>query len=193
MPNDLLIKPIELEYILSVFDGKYTSDGVLLIHTATLFVPRLIHMNFFPRDAFPSMFHFTTKEIAIACRLMLLDKYGMLFHLMLKEWGIKSYENINQILSSMDYLGPSGEMARNTKQIEIDNKFLSSIPLLDDNPFDEIEVASNILVASSNTELIIKPFEIPDEPKPEKSKKILDFFLNILNKFFKSNEKEDNE
>jgi len=187
MSDDILIQKKELDYILNLLEYKYDMDSILLVHTATLFVPRLIHMNFFPRDCFKSFFDFTSKEVAIACRIMLLDSYGLLFHIVLKEWGITSYKDINKIISAMDSIGSSGEIARNTKKVEFDDKFLSSNPLLEDNPLEEVSSAYNILIAASNTEIQI------NFPETIKNKNIFNPFKDFFNKIFGFNDGEDDD
>jgi len=136
----------------------------LLVHTAVLLSPRLIHMNYFPKHLFESVFVFTSKEVAIACRIMLLDKYGMLFGTLLKDWGVTLHKDINNILTAMDSIESSKEITGTVLKVEFDDKLIGPDPILDENCFEEIELARVILVAAADTSVVISTKEeIPKE------------------------------
>jgi len=165
MSQDYMITNDEVNHVFNLLDAEYDINAILLIHTAFLFVPRLIHMNYLPRHLFKSFFEFTSKEIAIACRIMLLDKYGMLFDVLLKDWGISSYKDINKIILAIDNLESVKELTKGIQKTWFDDSLIKRNAKLDKDSFEEIKLAHDILVAAADTSYVI-------ESKEELPKKI---------------------
>jgi len=164
MSKEYMITNDEINHVFSLLNGEYDVNAILLVHTAALFAPRLIHMNYLPKHLFENIFEFTSKEIAIACRIMLLDKYGMLFSTLLKDWGITSYKDINKILTAMDNIESSKEITGAILKSWFDDKLIEKDPILDEDCFEEIELARVILIAAADTKNVIATKkEIPKE------------------------------
>lgn len=97
-----------IDSILSRLNGKINRDAVILVHSATLLVPSLINMGCIPtEDNVKSPLEFSSQEVALGCRLMLLDLYGILHVMLRKNWGIHKESDINAILIAMKVLGKS--------------------------------------------------------------------------------------
>jgi len=173
----------EINHVFNLLDEEYDVNAIFLVHTASLFTPRLIHMNYFPKHLFADIFVFTSKEVAIACRIMLLDKYGMLFGTLLKDWGVSSHKDINKILAAMDNIESSKEITGTILKVEFDDNLIGKDPILDEDCFEEIELARIILVAAADTSTVIESKE--EIPKEIYKKGWLGSFKNFICGIFK--------
>lgn len=147
----------------------FDMDPILLVHSATLLVPSLINVGFISMSkTVRSVMDFTSEEIAIACRLMVLDLYGLLFPLLLNKWNLKNEESINTILLAFQQTKESPPMAVAHK-ITITSfdfaEMFKSDPLFMEGDFEEVKMARDVMQAAQSCTVIRGSTVQSEKPK----------------------------
>jgi len=172
----------EVECVKEFLDGEYNQDAILLAHSATLLVPSLIGYGLFKNnESIKSVFEFSSKEVAVGCRLMSLDLYGMMHGIVLKSWGLRTYNDLNKILLSIEILDKSEStiIARKVSHCSFKEDFFGIDPVFDLDPLREIEIAGDVLINAYRISKIkaqgIDPKEFTDEDEQDSPDQISGF------------------
>jgi uncharacterized repeat protein (TIGR04138 family) len=188
----MIITEEELIVLEELLDHKYPDLALLLVNSATFLTPRLIQMNFFSAvRQFETPFHFTTKEVAITIRIMMLKKYGLMFDIVLKNWGINGSKELNEIINEMGNFPDSGEIANITEQVEFDSAIFQRDPLMATNSFSEIEVAEEICEAM--LELDFKMQNIQVVSIQEMFNELAQKYIGMIDEYIDGLEESDEE
>jgi len=180
----------ELKYISSLLEDLYPLDALLWVHQGILVAPRLISIgalsSFKEVNLLDPSFRINSIQVASTMRMLGLASYGVLYFALLKRFNIARWEDINLIITAIQY----ADKKTDSKSRAL---WISSIVELNDG--NELMFSNRPMFADSISEevdycdeVLMKTFQLLDDGDV-KNKSGLEKFLDALKSAL--NEEED--
>ena len=148
--KNLSIQPDEMECLLDIVGGEFNEDAFVVLHVSMMLIPKMKEIGIFRQLALTHPeFRISTREIAIALRMAMLNRNGLMMDTVLHQHGVFQDRDINKILLAMYQIRNRDSCCLLSKwdieEFDHTRAFTTERGLLCEDVFDEVELCELVM------------------------------------------------